>query len=331
MGLLNVIRGAREGFINALLQQVGFIFVGQDGDPDNPGAGLMYYRSDTRKPRFQDEDGNADNLATETYVQTFGNAPSPVPVALGGTEADNAADARDNLGAAEAGAATAAGGTGASGGTAPAFTGTALQMCGHVNYGDLPAAEATAGACTIVSDVAISAVALTIAAQPKVPSKLNIIITDGDSSTDATLTIVGVGPGGEAIVSEIVTIAHGNGSHTYTTVNAYSSVTSATVSALSGNTGADKIAIGHATAVGLPIPSGAASVSVFKATVAATPAGVPADDTVGTVDTTARTIVPNTAADDTKGFEFWFKYTVLPAGSVASHTHTGPSHTHAQQ
>jgi hypothetical protein len=204
--------------------------------------------------------------------------------------------------------------------TTPAFTGTASAKSGYVSYPAPLAAQASAGASTIVSDVAISAVALTIAAQPDVPRKLNIYKTDGDSSYAATLTIIGVGPGGEA-VNEVVSLLAVDGTHTYVTANAFATITSATVSALSGNTGADKVAIGVASALGLPIPSGAASVVVYKEAVAATIAATPVNETVGTVDATARTVVPTTAADGTKALHFWFSYTRTPAGTVASHTH----------
>ncbi len=199
-------------------------------------------------------------------------------------------------------------------GVATAGPGTAIPMAGHYTLVP-PTAEATAGASTLVSDVVISAVALTIAAQPACPCKLNIYKTDVDSSYAATLTIVGKGPAGEAIAGEVVSLVAVDGTHTYVTTNAYSVITSATVSGLSGNTGVDKVAIGQATALGLPIPSGAGSVVVYKACVGATPASLPVSDTVGTVDATARTIVPNTASNSTKAQHFWFSYT------LASHTH----------
>lgn len=178
---------------------------------------------------------------------------------------------------------------------------------GFVMYAAPPANEATAGASTIVTDVAISAVALTLAAQPAYPCKLNIFKTDGDSSCAATLTIVGKGPDGAA-VTEVVTMLAADGTHTYVTSNAFATITSATVSGLSGNTGADKIAIGQKSALGLPIPAGATSVSVYKEGVAATSAAAPVNGTVGTVDTTARTVIPTTAPDGTKAFSFWFSY-----------------------
>ena len=179
---------------------------------------------------------------------------------------------------------------------------------GYVAYSAPLAAQATAGACTIVADVAISAVALTLAAQPDVPRKLVIIKTDADSSYAATLTIVGVGPGGNA-ATETVSLLSTDGTHTYTTTKAYATITSATVSALSGNTGVDKIAIGLATALGLPVPSTGTNLVVYKEAAGATIASTPVNETVGTTDTTARTVIPTTAADGTKALHFWFAWT----------------------
>lgn len=209
----------------------------------------------------------------------------------------------------------------ASAGTAPAFTGTAQTQAEQYQVVP-PTAETTFGAATLVTDVAVTAVALTIAAQPAIPCKLNIIKTDADNSYAATVTIVGVGTGGEAIAGEVVALLAPDGSHTYVTANAYAKITSITVSALSGNTGADHIAVGQASALGLPIPTIAASVVVYKETVSATPASVPVNEAVGTVDTTARTVIPTTAANGVKSFNFWVSFTQAVSGTVASHTHT---------
>lgn len=211
------------------------------------------------------------------------------------------------------GSTTSSSGTGASG--APS---SALACAGHVRYQQPIAAELI----SIVADGAVGDGALVIASQPAYPRKLQIRKTDGDSSYSATVTIVGVGPGGEAIAGEVVSLLAVDGTHTYTTANAYAKITSITVSATAGAGAGDNIGVGVSTAFGLPIPSGAGSVVVYKAAVAASGAVTAADETVGTVDATARTIVPTTAPDASKSYDFWFSYT------LASHTHTGPAHTH---
>lgn len=178
---------------------------------------------------------------------------------------------------------------------------------GYVAYSAPIAAELV----TIVADVAVGDGALTVAAQPDVPRKLQVRKTDADSSYSATLTIVGKGPAGEA-VTEVVSLLAADGTHTYTTSNAFSKVTSATVSLTTGNGGSDHISIGVAAALGLPIPSGAGSVAVYKEAVGATIASTPVDEAAGTVDGTARTVTPTTAANGTKALHFWFNYDWTP-------------------
>jgi hypothetical protein len=151
---------------------------------------------------------------------------------------------------------------------------------------------------SIVADVAMSNVALTIAAQPDYPRKLRVRITDADSSVSAgTVTIVGKDQNGTA-VSEVVTLT--GGTATKVTTKAYSHVTSATVASLAGNTGSDHISIGVDTALGLPTGPGFTGFAVHKAN------AQNADEAVGTVDATAGTVVPTTAADGAKNFEFWY-------------------------
>lgn len=183
-----------------------------------------------------------------------------------------------------------------------------VGKCGHVMYPAAPANEANAAGSTLVSDVALADGALTIAAQPKYPCKLNVYKTDANASAAAILDLVGVGPAGEA-VAESVTMTAADGTKTYVTNNAFAKITTATVRGTSGAAGIDHIAIGQKSALGLPIPQGALNVVVFKEGVAATAAAASADEAVGTVDAVARTVIPTTAPDGTKAFHFWYSYT----------------------
>jgi hypothetical protein len=176
----------------------------------------------------------------------------------------------------------------------------------HAGYVMYPAPIA-AELITIVADVAVADGALTIAAQPAVPCKLQVRKVDGDSSFSCTVALVGKGPAGEAVTESIAFLAT-DGTHTYTTANAFSHLTSATVSLTTGNGGTDHISIGQSAALGLPIPSGAGSVSVYKAAVGATSTNTPVDEAVGTVDATARTIIPTTAPNGTKAFHVWYNF-----------------------
>lgn len=156
---------------------------------------------------------------------------------------------------------------------------------------------------TIVADISVANGAQTIAAQPDYPRKLQLRITDANSSiTAGIITLVGTGPSGEAL-TEAISLT--GGTATKISTWAYSHLTSATVSALAGQAAADHISMGVGAALGLPAanPSGG-TFTVYKANVAN------ADQAVGTVDATAGTIIPTTAADGTKTYQFWYTYAV---------------------
>lgn len=218
-----------------------------------------------------------------------------------------------------------------SGGT---FTGTGLVLSGHERITNPAAPQTTAGGCTLVTDVGITDVVLTLAAQPVVPVKLNVVITDADDSVSAgTLTLVGIGARGQAVTQAIpLKAAAGPNSRTVVTTDAYASITSATITASAGVAAGDNVAIGMSAAIGLAVPQVATAIGVFRASV---------DDVreaVGTVDATAGTIIPTTAPNGTRDFDFWWNATVTPAGSVgtsgapsATTTVGSATHLHAQE
>lgn len=204
-------------------------------------------------------------------------------------------------------------------------TNDAVPMVGTKTYFNPVAPETTAGAATLVADVAVSNAALTIAAQPTVPVRLNVIITDGDSSMSAgTLAIVGLDAGGRSI-TENVTLT--GGSATKVTNNAFGRITSATISGLAGHTGADKVAIGMSAQFGAPLPLGH---SGFTANYLVCN-GV--QEVIASQDATYGVFTPTTAPNGTNDYVLDYKYSMTP--TQASHTHgaTGLSaadagHTH---
>lgn len=159
---------------------------------------------------------------------------------------------------------------------------------------------------SVVNDVQMATGALVVASQPNVPCKLQVRITDAADAVTGTCVLVGVGADGSAITQ---TIPLTGGTRTVVTADAYATLTSATL-AVAGGAGVGKnIGIGVGAALGLPIPAGATGVSVFKATCDY------ANEAVGTVDATARTVIPTTGANGAHDYEFFFKYTL-------AHTHT---------
>lgn len=229
------------------------------------------------------------------------------------------------------GGTTSASGTGATGtgtaslgSTTPTITAIAHSTSAYV--AKPAAAEATAVACTLVVDATIAnGVAMTIAAQPAYPCKLAVIITDADSSISAGIvTIVGVDASGRAATE---TVSLTGGSAVKSSANAYLTITSVTPSGLTGNTGADKVAIGHTNKLGLPVPTGFSNFSVYFLQADGT------KEAVSSQDATYATFTPTTAPNAAHNYQVLYKYDIQVVQSPhthtdAGHTHTGPSHTH---
>ena len=194
-------------------------------------------------------------------------------------------------------------------------TNAAMKVAGsHVSR--LPIA---AELVTVVAAYDSADGAAVIAAQPDVPRKLQLSIVEGGAAiTAGTGTLVGEAWDGTAL-SEAFDLT--GGAKVEDTTDAFASVTSFTVAGLVGGGAGTTLSLGVGAAIALPIPAGAANVEVFDEYVD----GV--KETVGTVDATARTVAPTTAADAAKVFDFYFRYDVTP--TQASHNHTQDAHNHA--
>ena len=90
--------------------------------------------------------------------------------------------------------------------------------------------------------------------------------------------------------------------HSDSPASAFSIVTSITASGLVGNTGATLVKVGQSSAIGLAVPRNAVKFVVFKETVDNV------NETVGTVDATARTVIPTTAPNGTHNYDFFYSY-----------------------
>ena len=176
---------------------------------------------------------------------------------------------------------------------------------------EFPATTKAAELVSVVNAVLPSNVALTLALQPDVARKLQVRIETG--STAGTLTLVGVDQNGNA-ATQAIDIAVGAGTRTVITDKAYATLTSATISGGSGFAGT--VGIGLASALGLPVNKSPAATAfaVYKAQVNGL------DETVGTVDATAGTIIPTTAPDAAHSYAFWYNFTVTPTSPAHNHT-----------
>jgi hypothetical protein len=215
---------------------------------------------------------------------------------------------------------------GGGGGGASAVTGLTVDSETAVNQATVlsgvahftdPIAEEVV---SIVANVLIANGAQLLAGQPDFPRKLRVDITDADVSiTAGTVDLVGVGADGAALSQSIPLTG---GTQVVVTDDAYATVTSVTVVGAAGNGAGDNIGVGVDSALGLPIPAGAANVVVTKTCVDS------ADETVAGVDTTARTVDPTTAPDAAKDYDFYYRYELTPTQSAHTHTVTDGGHTH---
>jgi hypothetical protein len=171
---------------------------------------------------------------------------------------------------------------------------------------------------SIVAAVTPSNVALTIAAQPPHPRKLQIRIVIGTTTTTAitagNLALVGTDQDGNAVTENISLIE--NASATVKSANAYASLTSATVSGYvaSGSGTGNTVGIGLSNDFGVQTSPGVVDFALVKATKTTKVLGtsnVSADDvaSTATVDTVARTIAPTTAPAANGLVDFDFTYT----------------------
>jgi hypothetical protein len=171
---------------------------------------------------------------------------------------------------------------------------------------------------SIVAAVTPSNAALTLAAQPPQPRKLQIRIVIGTTTTTAitagTLTLVGTDVDGNAI-TEVISLIE-NASATVKSANSYSSLTSATVAGYvaSGSGTGNTVGIGLSNDFGLPTgagPIGLAMVKSTKITKVLGTSNIAADDvaSTGTLDTVARTFAPTTAPSANGLVDYEFSYT----------------------
>ncbi len=190
---------------------------------------------------------------------------------------------------------------------------TTATVTGIVNSRkvEFPSTTKAAELISVVAAVLPSNAALTIALQPDVARKLQVRIVTG--STAGTLTLVGVDQNGNA-ATQAIDISSSGGTRTVITDKAYATLTSATISGGSGFAGTVGIGVGAALGIPTNKTPAATAFSVYKAQVNG------ADETVGTVDATAMTIIPTTAPDAAHSYAFWYNFTVTP--TQAAHNHT---------
>lgn len=163
--------------------------------------------------------------------------------------------------------------------------------------------------------------AITIAAQPPQPRKMQVRIVLGTPGTTnitaGTLTLLGTDQDGNAITEVVQLNQFAALSGTYLTLNAYATLTSGTVAAYaaSGSGTGNTLGIGLSNDFGVPTRPGAVDFAIIKASKITKVLGtsnIVADDlaSTATIDTVARTINPTTApaANGLVDYEFSYSF-----------------------
>lgn len=182
-----------------------------------------------------------------------------------------------------------------------------LDLVGLTTFAIPAVKAANAGACTIVTDVAISSItaaqALTVAAQPDYPRTLMAYLTDANSSiTGLVLTINGVDQNGVGIQDTITFTQQGstskNGTKAFAHVTSISSLAAGTLDA-----GSDKIAVGYGPALGLKGAQNCLYDELIKGT-------FNGGDEAGTFSKTYGLYTPAGTMDGAKAVEVQYTYRV---------------------
>jgi hypothetical protein len=168
------------------------------------------------------------------------------------------------------------------------------QFAGHYTLIDAEAPNKT-----IVTLGNLTNKSWTIAAQPCYPVNMLVLVVDTTPGIVAGIvTITGKGAYGQTLV-ETLNCAAGAG--TYTGTKAFSVITTIVTSGFTvlGGSGDETFHVHTGTAIGLPCYKLKAVYAAFVDR---------ASDTVGTVNTTYGTIVPNTAPNASRDLEFYYTY-----------------------
>jgi hypothetical protein len=164
---------------------------------------------------------------------------------------------------------------------------------GYVYYQNIAVATTSALVTQVVN--LVTPAAASVVAQPDVPRKLVLTLSDAAGSNLAgTVTFVGTHAEGDSF-TEVVTVAAGTTS--YTTSNAFAKLTSVAHNFGALGAAADTLDVGQATAIGLPCR--------YSELVKLVTAGT--EEAASATDIPAGTIIPTTAPDATRDYEIWYR------------------------
>lgn len=167
-----------------------------------------------------------------------------------------------------------------------------------------PAVIKAASIQNVVTSVALSNGALTIAAQADVPRPLQGVLFPGAAAmTAGTLTMVYKDSDG-GTTTDVQSLITGSGVNlTFTTSKGVATLTSATVAAIAGGS-SPGIQLGMNANISVPADVGATGITFYKATMDDTNDVLPAQP----IAANPRIITPNTAPNATHTYGFGYSY-----------------------
>lgn len=171
------------------------------------------------------------------------------------------------------------------------------QAASYVYYPNILAAT-TSGKSTQY-DVNAGAGALAGVVQPDVPRNVIVNFTDANASISAfQLDFVGTAQDGSAVTEQFVFA----GGLDQTGSKIFATITSITLTSVTGQSAGDVLDIGHGDKLGLPLPAGSSGLGIVKLKVDGT------QEAAAATDTTNNSFTPTTLANGTRDYEVWYEY-----------------------
>lgn len=182
--------------------------------------------------------------------------------------------------------------------TIAVLSNSAGRKCGNLYAQNLAAATTTGKATQL--DVSAGAAAMASLVQPDYPRNAVITFTDANASISAfQVDVVGTAWDGSALTEQFVFA----GGLVQSGIKAFKSVTSVTLTSVTGQGAGDTLDLGYGNAFGLPVPPSATTAAAINAKVLC-------DGSAETVTISAanNTWTPTTAANATHDYQLDFSY-----------------------
>lgn len=231
------------------------------------------------------------------YTQTYSTADRTHAARTAVSLTDNGGGTADNTVASQAAPVTLTDSTGLSGSHDDTLAAVSGQDADYMYLPNILAATTSAKATQY--DVNLGAGALAGIVQPDVPRNVIVNFTDANASISAfQLDFVGTAPDGTAVSEQFVFA----GGLDQTGSKIFATITSITLTSVTGQGAGDTLDIGHGDKLGVVLPAGSTSLSIVKLKVDGTL------EAAAATDTTNNSFTPTTLANGTRDYEVWYEF-----------------------